>query len=77
MSTDKEGTNLQRRSRNGLTVGLIAGAGLGMVFGSVLFGESRTGFVYGSMLGGVFGLVFSFFFAGRPANKGDANEPNG
>ena len=75
MSTDKEEVNRQHTPKNGLIVGLVAGAGFGMVFGTVLFGESRTGFVYGSMLGAVLGLGFSFIFTGHTAKRSGADRP--
>ena len=75
MSSDQEKANRQHGPKNGLIVGLIAGAGFGMVFGTVLFGESRTGYVYGSMLGAVLGLGFSFVFTGHAAERSDADGP--
>ena len=37
----------QSKSRNDLIVGIVIGAGLGMVVGRVLFGERGAGFVFG------------------------------
>ena len=57
MREEKDKSKPQSKSRNGSTVGIVIGAGLGMVFGRVLFGESGTGFVYGSIIGALpFGL---------------------
>ena len=74
MIKEKDKSNLQRTSRNGLIVGIMIGAGLGMVFGRVLFGESGTGYVYGSMIGAALGLVFSLFFPGDSNEKSDDSD---
>jgi len=71
MSEEKDNSKLQSKSRNGLIVGIVIGAGLGMVFGRVLFGESGTGYVYGSIIGAALGLVFSLFFSGDLNKKSD------
>ena len=75
MSTEEKETKPQSTPKNSLIVGIIVGAGLGMVFGNALVGDSRNGFVYGAMLGGALGLVFNFFFAGHAAQEGEANDP--
>ncbi len=56
------------KPQNSLIVGIIIGAGLGMVFGRSLFADSGNGFVYGSILGAGVGLVFGIIFR-RTANK--------
>ncbi|NKB72659.1 MAG: hypothetical protein GKR89_36780 [Candidatus Latescibacteria bacterium] len=77
MSEGIDNSKDQSTSKNSIIVGIVIGAGLGLVFGRVLFGDSSAGYVYGSMMGVALGLVFSLFFSSNSNKKSvdsDASE---